>query len=317
MRKKSLLLACALLITLQAHADTDVVLRVGQQKGLTRAMLESAGQLKDVPYTLEWAEFPASAYTLEAMGADKIDVATVGDGPMIFAVGAGAPIRPIASVRIVDQGEGNVILVKKDSGIDSVAQLKGKRLAFTRGSSGHQLVLAALQSVGLSSADVTGALLSPADGKAAFDSGDVDAWAVWQPYVAIALSRGDTKVLVNSAGLLSEYAFVAANQNAIRDKKAALDDFVQRLARATDWSEQHLEQYLDIESRLTGLNRDILRQVHESMRPHIQPLDNAAVAGLQTTVNLYQGAGILKRPLKLEDFFDPALIARYQARAEL
>lgn len=295
-----------------AQADDKVVLRVGEQKGLTKAMLESAGQLKDVPYQLEWYEFPASAFTLEAMGADKVDVAMVGDGPLIFAVGAGAPVRPVASIRYIDRGEGNVILVKKNSDIHSIADLKGKRIAVTRGSSGHQILLAALRSAGMTSADVNIALLAPPDGKSAFDSGSVDAWAVWQPYVAIALAPGDTRVLVSSGGLLSEYSFIVANNNAIAREQAALDDFSQRLGRAIDWSEANLEQYLVIESGLTGISKDILRNVHTSMRPHIQPLDSNAVAGLKSTVDLYAWAGILRRPLSLEDFFSAALIERYK-----
>lgn len=292
---------------------SETVLRVGQQKGLTKAMLEAAGQLEDLPYRLEWAEFAASAFTLEAMGADQIDVATVGDGPLIFAAGAGAPIRPIASVRLVDRSEGNVILVRNDSGINSIADLRGKRIATTRGSSGHQLLLAALQQAGMSTADVQLSLLAPADGKSAFDAHAVDAWAIWQPYVAIARSRGDVKVLINSNGLLSEYGFVAANENAIGNKRAALDDFIKRLDAATRWSDQHEQAYLDIQSRLTGLSVEILRSVRQSMSPEIGPLTPAAVAGLQQTLTLYRDTGLLRRELGIGDFFDAALVERYRS----
>ncbi len=313
------LLTLTLAVSLPALAQDQVTLRVGQQKGLTRAMLQSAGQLQDVPYRLDWFEFPASAFTLEAMAANQIDVAVVGDGPLIFAVGAGAAVRPVASFRAEDRGEANVILVKKTSDIRSIADLEGKRVATTRGSSGHQLLLAALRSVGLDSRDLDIALLTPADGKSAFDSGSVEAWCVWQPYVAIALSANDSRVLVNSSGLISEYGFVAAAEPAIAGKKAALDDFTQRLGRGFAWSQANLEQYLAIESALTGLNKDILRDVHEAMRPEIVALDGAAVAGLKSTLDLYAWAGILRRPLSLEDFFAAPLLQRYrdqQARAQ-
>ncbi len=78
---------------------------------------------------------------------------------------------------------GSAILVRKDSPIQSIADLKGKRVAFKRGSSAHNFTVKALRSAGLAVTDVTASDLSPSDAAAAFTAGQIDAWAIWDPYL--------------------------------------------------------------------------------------------------------------------------------------
>src|SRR6201991_620920 len=131
-----------------ASASAQTVLRVGDQKGNSQAVMQAAGVLKDVPYKIEWKEFPAAAPLLEALGAGAIDTGLVGDAPFTFAAAANAPVKAIGTIR--QSRDGLAILVPRDAKIRSFDELKGKKIATGRGSIGHQLILAALESKGWS-----------------------------------------------------------------------------------------------------------------------------------------------------------------------
>lgn len=103
-----------------------------------------------------------------------------------------------------------VILVPKNSPIQSVAQLKGHKVAFQKGSSAHNLLLRALQQAGLKLTDIQPTYLTPADARAAFQQGNVDAWAIWDPYYSAALLQGDVRVLKDGSDLKQTGSFYLA-----------------------------------------------------------------------------------------------------------
>ena len=120
-------------IAASALAADTVTLRVGDQKGGNRSLLEISGFAKDLPYKIEWSEFPAAAPILEALNAGALDVGYTGDLSFLTVYAAGAPIKAIGGTR--SDARTQAILVRQDSPIKSVADLKGKRLAGTRGGS--------------------------------------------------------------------------------------------------------------------------------------------------------------------------------------
>src|SRR6516164_6626365 len=161
-----LMVAAALAIAGADLASAQTTLRVGDQKGNSQAVMEAAGVLKDVPYKIEWKEFPAAAPPLEALSAGAIETGLVGDAPFTFAAASGAPVKAIAAIR--QTGEGLAILVPENSPIKSVSDLRGKKIATGRGSIGHQLILAALEKNGWSASDVQITFLAPSDAKIAY-----------------------------------------------------------------------------------------------------------------------------------------------------
>src|SRR3981189_934369 len=169
---KRIIFVTGLLLGAIASATAQNSLRVGDQKGNSQAVMEAAGVLKDVPYRIEGKEFPAAAPLLEALGAGAIDTGLVGDAPFTFAAAANVPVKAIGAVR--QTREGLAILVPKESGIRGFEDLKGKKIATGRGSIGHQLILAALESKGWSANDVRIVFLAPSDAKVAYTQGSVD-----------------------------------------------------------------------------------------------------------------------------------------------
>src|SRR6201999_2997964 len=110
-----LLFVVALLAGATQIAGAQVVLRVGDQKGNSQAVMEAAGVLKDVPYKIEWKEFVAAAPLLEALGAGAIDTGLVGDAPFTFAAAANVPVKAITALR--QSGDGLAVLVPRESKI--------------------------------------------------------------------------------------------------------------------------------------------------------------------------------------------------------
>src|ERR1700694_3927243 len=106
-----------LLLSAIASAAAQTTLRVGDQKGNSQAVMEAAGVLKDMPYKIEWKEFPAAAPLLEALGAGAFETGLVGDAPFTFAAAANAPVKAIAAIR--QSREGLAVLVPEKSAIQS------------------------------------------------------------------------------------------------------------------------------------------------------------------------------------------------------
>src|SRR3979411_1099723 len=234
-------LAAGLLLGTIVSAGAQNSLRVGDQKGNSQAVMEAAGVLKDVPYRIEWKEFPAAAPLLEALGAGSIDTGLVGDAPFTFAAAANVPVKAIGAVR--QTREGLAILVPKESGIRGFEDLKGKKIATGRGSIGHQLILAALESKGWSTADVQIVFLAPSDAKVAYTQGSVDAWSTGEPYVSQEEVLFQSRRVITAEGLTPGLGFQVASPTAIRDKRPELEDFLRRLTAARAWSLTNLHAY--------------------------------------------------------------------------
>ena len=169
----------------QASADT---LRIGYQKYGTLVLLRADGsldkRLAEKGVDVRWTEFPAGPQLLEGLNVGSVDFGTTGETPPVFAQAAGADLLYVAHEPPAPLSE--AILVPKDSPLKTAADLKGKRVAFNKGSNVHYLLVRALEDAGLSINDVTPVYLAPADARAAFERGSVDAWVIWDPFQAAA-----------------------------------------------------------------------------------------------------------------------------------
>ena len=203
-----LALAAGLLLGSAVLAPAQTTLRVGDQKGNSQAVMEAAGVLKDLPYKIEWKEFPAAAPLLEALGAGAIETGLVGDAPFTFAAAANVPVKAIAAVR--QSRDGLAVLVPEQSPIKSFDDLRGKKIATGRGSIGHQLILAALEARGWKPDDVKIAFLAPSDAKVAYTQGSVDAWSTWEPYVSQEEVLFKSRRVITGEGLTPGLGFQVA-----------------------------------------------------------------------------------------------------------
>jgi sulfonate transport system substrate-binding protein len=298
---KRLLLA-GLLLGIAGHAFAQSTLRVGDQKGNSQAVMEAAGVLKDVPYRIEWKEFAAAAPLLEALSAGAIETGLVGDAPFTFAAASDVPVKAIAAIRQSQQGL--AILVPDQSPIRSFEELRGKKIATGRGSIGHQLILAALESKGWTVNDVRIVFLAPSDAKVAYSQGSVDAWSTWEPYVSQEEVLFKSRRVITGEGLSPGLGFQVASSQAIRDKRPELQDFVRRLAAARAWSLGNVKGYAETWGKLMNIPASVPLNWLARAKIRLALIDDSVVADEQQTIDLYLRSGLISRKLDASDIVD-------------
>ncbi len=308
-RTAAALIAAAITLStsVAALAADPIVLRVGDQKGGNRSLLEIAGFARDLPYKIEWAEFPAAAPILEALNAGALDVGYTGELAFLSVYAAGAPIKAIGGTRA--DARTQAILVRADSPIRTAADLKGRRLAGTRGGWGQFLIDATLEKSSYKIEDATFAPLGPVDAKIALLAGSIDAWAVWEPYVSYATLKDKARVVADGEGLTPTITFIVASDNAIATKRAAVQDLVQRLNKARLWSLDHLADYARNTAELTKLPEDVLLSAYTAQKTSPIAIDEAVVKEVQAASDRATRYGILSKTLDVGKAVDRSFTA--------
>ncbi|HWW26393.1 MAG TPA: ABC transporter substrate-binding protein [Caulobacter sp.] len=283
-------------------AGGQSVLKVGSQRGGSKALLLSSGALEGVPYRIEWSEFPAAAPLLEAVGAGAVDLGEAGDAPFLFAYAGGAKIKAVQAGR--SGGAATAILVRKDSPIRSPADLRGKKIATGRGSIGHYLLLRVLENAGLKPTDVSIAFLSPGDAKAAFTAGSIDAWVTWGSYVALARLHDAARILIDGDGWLSGFGYEAASEKAIAEKRPQVEDFLKRLAKARRWAANNPDAFGKVLARETGLSEEVALYTVRQYRILPTPLGDETIRESRAVLDRFRSAGTVTSDRDLAGAFD-------------
>ena len=286
-----------------SYAADVPVLKVGDQALQTRGILEASGQLKDLPYQIEWFNFPAAQPLGEALNAGAVDVGGLGDAPLIFALAAGARVRAVAATRSTSAGSGDrrrrAFADQRRRRSEGQAHRHDARLDWPL--SRHRGPEAAQASSYPTSRFV---FLAPADAKAALASGNVDAWSVWDPYIALAEARDHDRIIANGVGLSEGLSFQVATERAIKDKRAQLADFLRRVAIGQRWALSHPDEVAAMQSRVTGLPTDVLKTVYQRGQLHPVAIDDSLVAAQQRTADIYEAANVIRAHLDVGPSFD-------------
>ncbi|ORC54541.1 sulfonate ABC transporter substrate-binding protein [Pseudomonas floridensis] len=289
---------------------------VGDQSYSARTVMEAAGVLKDVPYDLEWKQFTAGSPVAEALNVGSLDVGLLGDSPALFMGALGAPIKVIGVSR--QNLDGVAIVVRKDSPIRTLADLTGKKVAIWKGSFSQQLMLTALDKAGVARDAVDYRYLSALDSSHALEGGSVDAIATWEPYVTQQERQG-ARIIATAKGLIPAQSFIVANDRAIKDKRAQISDFIQRLQAARAWSvsdPQHNEHYANAWSALTRADAQVARRWFSRAQITVAPITPDVVSGAQQTIDFFSDAGLTKRypaASVFDESFNSALEKQTQA----
>ena len=281
-----------------------VTLTVGDQKGGSKALLQAAGELDDVPYEIEWKEFTSGPPLLEALNTGAIHIGGVGNTPPLFAAAAKGEFQAIQAATY--GGQGDAIVVPKDSPIKSVADLKGKKVGVAEGSSANYNLLAQLGEAGLKYSDVQVENLQPADALAAFSNGHLDAWVIWEPYTSQAELEADARVITTGeGGVVNGYVFQVASNAGLEDPAttAALEDYVARIARAQEWSISHKEDWSKVWADETGLSPDITLQALKKREVELVPISPEVIASEQEMADAFAENELLPGKFDVAPFF--------------
>lgn len=294
--------------------DTATEFRIGWQKGGVFALAKNSGaiekRLAPRGITVTWAEFTSGPPLLEALGANALDFGSTGDVPPLFAQAAGGDLVYVAASP--SSLDGSAILVKKDSPIQTLADLKGKKVAFKRGSSAHNFTVKALRSVGLTPEDVTPLDLGPPDAAPAFANNQIDAWVIWDPYYAIAAQDPDTRVLATTEGIVDSHGFYQANGAYAKENPTILAEVLDELRKVGDSAQADLNATAQAISASTGVPPEITRITLGRKGANlgaILPLDDTIIAQQQALADEFYSLKIIPRALTISDivWYPPAL----------
>lgn len=291
-----------LLSTFHAFAEQPAEFRVGYQKNgvlvvaRQQASLEKALAKQNV--TVKWVEFTSGSPLLEALSAGSVDIGQTGDAPPIFAQAADKNLVYVAGQPITN-GQG--ILVKPDSPIRTVADLKGKRVGFTKGSSAHNVVVLALEKFGLTYEDIVPVYLSPPDGAAAFANGGIDAWAVWDPYFAVGQTKHSGRILANAHDIAKTNSFYLANKDFATKHPIVLRSAIDSLAETAAWAEDHRGEVAKSLSEVTGLELDIQTIAANRSSFAIGKVTDEIIATQQGVADRFFKLGLIPKAIVIKD----------------
>jgi sulfonate transport system substrate-binding protein len=276
----------------------------------------ASGALEGAPYTIEWSEFPAAQPLLEAIGGGAVDVGLTGDAPFIFAYQSGSRIRAVGAQYAQGRPEGALaLIVPKGSAVHRLVDLKGKAVATTRGSVGHYLIIRALAQAKLPPDWVKLTLLSPGDAKAAFESGSIDGWSIWTPYLSPAFKAG-ARTIVDGHDLVKGYGFDVANDDAVATKRALIADFLKREAKALEWARTNVGSYAKVLSHETGLPADVAFDYASKNSRTAIPITDRVVADQRQVLTDFKAAGAVEGKRDFAAAFDASFSKTEVAAAQ-
>lgn len=277
--------------------------RVGYQKiGLIVVARQQATiekRLAPQGTKVQWVEFQAGPPLLEALNAGSIDFGYTGDAPPIFSQAAGGNLVYVAAS--APSGDGEAILVKADSPIQSVADLKGRKVAVGRGTSAHNLLIAALEKAGLTFSDVTPAYLTPADAGSAFANDSVDAWSIWDPYFAAAQARSQTRVLTTSGQTLDVSAYFLANKTFADRYPGVITGTLSALSDSAAWADGHRDEVAQALATVTGIPFAIQKVAADRTQFAVRPLSDAILSNQQATADRFHRLGLIPRAITIRN----------------
>ena len=231
------------------------VLRVGHQKGWL-SILKKRGTLEKrlapLGVAVRWVEFNAGPVQLEALNVGSIDFGDVGEAPPIFAQAAGAPLV-YAGATVARPGL-EAVIVPKGSPIRSVADLKGKRVAYNKGSNVHYFLVKLLEKHGLQYGDVQSVFLAPADARAAFEKGSVDAWVIWDPFLASSQKSLDARLLADATGVVNNRAYYFTSRDFASRNADVLRIAIEEIAAIDSWASKNQSAAATELSQILGLD---------------------------------------------------------------
>ena len=288
-----------------AHAQGKGELRIGYQKSASLFVLQKAQgtlekKLQPLGFGVKWVEFPAGPQLLEGLNVGAVDVGYVGEAPPIFAQAAGAKFVYFGYDPAAPRAE--AILVTKDSPIKSVADLKGKKVALNKGSNVHYLLVKQLEKNGLKLGDIQPVYLAPADGRAAFESRNVDAWVIWDPFQAAAEKATGARVLADgSPGVVNNYQYYLGTRDFVARHPKVIEALFEDSVSQGIWLKKNLRQAAELIAPLQGLPVDVVELALQRYEFNVKPITPAVAADQQKIADTFFDLKLIPRPIKVSD----------------
>ncbi|MDG0854278.1 sulfonate ABC transporter substrate-binding protein [Roseateles puraquae] len=293
-----------LLLAASLHAHAETTLRIGFQKSASLLTLQkSSGSLEKklapLGVSVKWVEFPAGPQLLEGLNVGAVDVGFVGEAPPIFAQAAGARFVYIGFDPAAPEAE--ALVVPKDSVVKTVADLKGKKVALNKGSNVHYLLVKALEKQGLKITDIQPVYLPPADARAAFERGAVDAWVIWDPFLAAVEQQSSARLLADGRGLVNNYAYYLAERSFAEKQPHVIQALFEDTQAQATWLKANLKAAAAVIAPLQGLPVEVVEKSLSRYQFGVKPLTAAVAAEQQKIADTFHALGLIPKPIRVAD----------------
>jgi sulfonate transport system substrate-binding protein len=286
-----------------ARAQTGKVVRIGYQKYGNFIVLKARGTLEKrlapLGFAVQWAEFPAGPQLLEGVNANAIDIGVVGETPPVFAQAGGVDFVYIAAEPDAPRGE--ALIVPKDSPVRTISDLRGKKVAVTKGSNANYLLVKALERGKVGYNEIQPAYLIPADARAAFANGSVDAWSIWDPYLAAAERQLGARVLTNGEGLVRNVEYYVARHAFATQYPEVVHAVLAELQQLDAWAEHNVPVVAAQLAPLTGLDADTLELALGRTGYGVLPVDEGRFAYQQQIADTLNAIRLIPKKLVVTD----------------
>lgn len=282
----------------------------------SQELAKITGVFDGAPYKVRFARFTYGPPLVQAAASGDIDLGAVGDVPPITGAAKEYGFKVVAVNRSLTPTQSNEnIIVPKGSGLKTLADLKGKKIAVPQGSSAHGLALNALNSVGLSPKEVHLVFLDPAAGATAFNTGKVDAWSIWNPQSAIAVKNGARILAKGLPPIDQTSSYYVATEKSLNDrtKRAALTDVLQRLAHEFAWAIQHEDRYAQALATEEGIPLDDAKASLKAFETRVTPVAKPDIAAEQKLADAFLKAGQITKKVDVPSITDNLLPAGYDS----
>jgi sulfonate transport system substrate-binding protein len=286
-----------------AATELPKELHIGYQKIGPMLILKEQGlldkRLAAQGIAVSWVQFQSGPPIMEALNAGAIDFGYTGDTPAIFAQASGVSFVYVAF--IPSPGSSNAILVRDDSGIKTLADLRGKKIALVKGSSAHNVLVQALAKAHVPWSDISPVYLQPADGAAAIQSGSVQAWSIWDPFYAVAQGYPGVHVLTNAEGIAPSNAFLLAARDYATRYPSTIEAIVDEAQRAWRWSETHQDRIAEVLAEASGVDLSAEKVVAARGNYRVSFMTREVVRRQQSIADTFAKLGLIPRAIAVGD----------------
>lgn len=278
-------------------------LNIGFQKYGILPIVKAKGELEKSlaaqGVNIKWVEFPAGPQLLEGLNVGSVVFGEAGEAPPIFAQAANPNLVYVANQPPAPTAE--ALIVQKDSPIQSIQDLKGKRVALNKGSNVHYLLLKLLEAHNLTLNDIQPVYLPPSDARAAFEKGAVDAWVIWDPFFSAAEHQIQARVIANGEHLVSNHQFYLADRKFAESNPAVLKTLVATLNQTTDWVKAHPDDAAKLLEKPTGLEFAVLKTSISRMGFGVQPISEKVAKEQQYVADAFFAQKLIPKQLVIQD----------------
>ncbi len=295
--------------------DKASVVRFGYQK--SAILLKAKGvlekRLKPEDVSVQWIEFPAGPQLLEAMNVGSIDFGHTGESPPIFAQAAGASLTYIAG--IAASPAGSAILVPKESPIKSITDLKGKKVAFQKGSSAHYLLLKILEKAGLKYSDIQPVYLPPADARAAFVRGSVNAWVIWDSFYAAAEKDTNARILIDGKNITNQGGYYLASRKFADNNSSTIKAILEEIKKLDDWSNKNKDEVAATLAPVLKIDLDVMKKATQRKIFGVVPIDGKLITAQQKVADTFYQLKLIPKQINVRNaMLTPAQYAAFSPK---